>query len=122
MFYDTETTISDLIAAWDAGDTIWSIEMGGVGPGYEQAIQVLVVELLRDHRGVPLPKDDAWSTWGDATISRIDTDCGGLSGAQEEAAKLVAYRFLKKGPLATYNWIPEDRRIQVSNYFPCVKP
>ena len=32
---------------WDAGEGVWSIEMGGIGPGYEQCIQITAAEILR---------------------------------------------------------------------------
>jgi hypothetical protein len=44
---------AEVVAAWDAGRVIWTVEMGGLGPGYEQTIQTLVVELLRSAGGPP---------------------------------------------------------------------
>lgn len=29
------------LAAWDAGEPVWSCDMGGMGPGYEQCIQIM---------------------------------------------------------------------------------
>ena len=46
-------TVKDLLDTWDSGSTIWSVEMGGIGPGYEQAIQVLMVELCRRREAAP---------------------------------------------------------------------
>lgn len=40
---------------WDGGGAIWSIEIGGLGPGYEQAIQVLAIEIVRDEIDKPMP-------------------------------------------------------------------
>ena len=45
--YEEPNTAAELVAAWDRGDLVPTIEMGGLGPGYEQAIQVLMIELLR---------------------------------------------------------------------------
>ena len=28
---------AEQLRRWDAGDSIWTVEMGGLGPGYEQA-------------------------------------------------------------------------------------
>ena len=42
-----DITTAEALAAWDAGGSIWSVEMGGLGPGYEQCIQVLAVECVR---------------------------------------------------------------------------
>lgn len=115
-------TVHELLTQWDTGDSIWSIEMGGIGPGYEQAIQVLAVEIMRDHHHLPLPTGEAQRTWADATIARIDEHIGGFSGAQVEAAKHIAYKFMKEGPSKAMETCPEDRKILVSNFFPTVQP
>lgn len=103
---------------WDEGRSIWSIEMGGLGPGYEQAIQVLAIEIVRDNIDKPLPDDDD-REWGNATASRCDKACGGFSGAQVGAARQLAYKWLTIGPAAIHD-IPElkDRHIQVSKSWP----
>jgi hypothetical protein len=113
---------------WDAGETIWSIEMGGMGPGYEQAIQVLAIEIVRDNLDKPLPEGDAEREWGYSTVSRIDHQlpngkwsCGGYSGAQVGAARNLAYWWLKRGPAAIHDEAKEDRRILVSNFWPHVQ-
>ena len=115
-------TAQELIEHWDNGYTVWTIEMGGMGPGYEQAIQLLFIELVRDHIGKPLPTDDLYDTWGNDTVRRIDQSCGGFSGAQVGAAKQIAYRMLRDGPQQFKESIPKDRCIQVSKFFPTVEP
>lgn len=118
-------TAAEQLADWDAGNIIWSIEMGGLGPGYEQAIQVLAVEILRDNIGKPLPVDK-FNDWGDSTVSRIDYQkpdgtwaMGGYSGAQVGAAKHLAYRWLRDGPKACLASCSDtSRHIQVSKNFP----
>lgn len=35
-------TCEEALARWDAGETVFTAEMGGLGPGYEQAIQETV--------------------------------------------------------------------------------
>jgi hypothetical protein len=123
------TDAKEQLRRWDAGETIWSIDMGGMGPGYEQAIQVLAVEIIRDNLLAELPTDDIYSQWGDATVTRCDpydeatgryTGLGGLSGAQVGAAKTIAYRILRDGPAKMLESAPEDRRIQVSKMWPRV--
>lgn len=120
-------TAAELVAAWDRGDSIWSIAMGGIGPGYEQAIQVLAVEIVRDNIGKPLPTDGSGRReWGDATVTRIDYKlpngryaCGGFSGAQVGAAKNLAWYWLAEGPDAVQSDKEvESRRILVSNRWP----
>ena len=91
------------VATWDAGQSVWSLEMGGLGPGYEQCIQVCVIEILRDALGASLPTNatpegkEALRSWGDGTISRIDKGLGGMSGAQAGAARWLAYQIASKG-------------------------
>lgn len=104
---------------WDAGETIWTIEMGGMGPGYEQCIQILAIEIVRDELGKPLPaKDD--HKWADGTVDRINRQIGGFSGAQVGAAKQLAYQWLSVGPVAVQKKAPVDRHIQASKHWPHV--
>lgn len=118
-------TTEEMLNVFDKGDTIWSVEMGGLGPGYEQAIQLLIVELVRDLKDAPLPEShDDQRSWGDATVHRIDQSCGGFSGAQVGAAKHIAYRIVRDG----YDGFLEkaraevgDRMIQVSKHWPKVE-
>lgn len=115
-------TCADALALWDAGGSVFTIEMGGMGPGYEQAIQILVFELIREglKSGTPERDDsEAWKTWGDDVIKRCDEKYG-YSGAQVGAAKSLASGFLVNGYRTTCR-SPEldpDRRIQVSKNFP----
>lgn len=51
------TDAGEQLRRWDSGDPIWTIEMGGMGPGYEQAIQVLAIEIVRDEINKPLPTE-----------------------------------------------------------------
>lgn len=119
-------TAVEWLARWDDGRSCWSLEMGGLGPGYEQAIQVLVAELIRDQHDKPLPAEgdqEAWWAWGNDTVKRIDGECLGFSGAQVGAAKSLAYNLIKKGPVAFFTEVQEagkweERSIQVSNKWP----
>lgn len=112
---------------WDGGGTIWSIEMGGMGPGYEQAIQVLAIEIVRDEIDKPVPTKPP-KDWGDATITRVDVkqsdgtySCGGFSGAQVGVAKQLAYKWLTIGPAACIKQVEDQsRHIQVSAFWPRV--
>jgi hypothetical protein len=125
-------TCAEALRRWDAGDPVFTVEMGGFGPGYEQAIHICVFEIVRDQLAEgPLPEfgkdDDAalqnwWSTWGDAAISRSNAAVGGYSGAQVGAAKSLAYRYLRDGWAVTVNSVDDDRKTQVSKYWPGVVP
>lgn len=114
---------AEQLRRWDAGETIWTIEMGGMGPGYEQAIQVCAIEIVRDNLGKALPVDgsDEIRVFGDSTLSRIDNVLGGLTGAMFGAARQLAYKWIQIGPAKVLEHVPVDRRIQCSNAFPVVK-
>jgi hypothetical protein len=114
------------VRRWDAGKTIWTISMGGMGPGYEQAIQILAVEITRDWLDKPLPPAsiDTYAM-ADATIARIDAKqpdgsyaCGGFSGAQVGAASWLAYHWLTDGPAKVHKNHPTERHIQASKFWP----
>lgn len=113
-------TALDALARWDKGETVFTVEMGGLGPGYEQAIQMLVFEIIRDNGDKPLPepKSEAAKHWGDPTVSRCDEQAGGDSGAMVGAAKSLAYRALRDGWEAMVKSAPANRHIQVSKDWP----
>ena len=115
---------------WDKGETVWSIEMGGLGPGYEQAIQITVAEILRD---MLFTKYDH-TKWNDEKACKevweeIDkvghippVSSLGVSGAQWEAAVNVASRLYRFGPIILNDDAIKDRHIQVSKNFPSYHP
>lgn len=121
-------TAQSWLARWDRGDVVWSIEMGGLGPGYEQAIQVAMAEILRhliDKNYVAAMWNDA-ETWKDdrKRIERWSHQSPALgalrlSGAQYGAALSLATGFYWDGPHAVLS-IPKftGRLIQVSRTFP----
>lgn len=112
-------SIEELIGRWDEGRTIFTIEMGGLGPSYEQCIHICCFELLRERDKWLESKDDELENnmnqtiWGNAECKKL-----GLSGAQAGAAKQIAYRFATYGYRESLKTIPEDRKIQVSKKFP----
>jgi hypothetical protein len=55
-------TVTEMLKAWDDGETIWSVELGGLGPGYEQTIQVAAVEFARAGKDMPRTEDDEKDT------------------------------------------------------------
>ena len=124
-------TVDKLLEAWDNGDIIWSIECGGLGPGYEQAIQVAAVEFARACRGLDgMKNDDSKSTERftkvcNEKLREIDKDLGGLSGAQFGAARWIAWQWcFNGGPARLIERAKEqqkngdDRTIQVSKHWP----
>ena len=113
---------------WDNGDAVWSIEMGGLGPGYEQAIQITFVEMLR----YLFNKNYNTTTWNDkeiwkADLKKMETYAFsnetikklGLSGAQWGAAMNLAIIFYKRSPVNIMNDDQvKNRHIQINKYFP----
>lgn len=110
---------------WDEGRTVWSIEMGGLGPGYEQAIQIATVEVLRillkgNYRKDKLSQAE-WDTLDDKMFLVKAVKGLGLSGAQMGGAKNLAYHIFSKGPIVVLSdTAVKDRHIQVSKSFPVV--
>lgn len=99
-------TAHDALAAWDRGDVVWTVEMGGVGPGYEQALQILVWEIIRD------------GGKHEAAVMRAGPGVGGFSGAQVGAARTLAGAFLERGYAQALAEVPQDRWIMVSRSWP----
>lgn len=112
-------TVSEALAKWDAGETIFTVEMGGIGPGYEMAIQGLAFEIMREING--------FSQWGDdrellklnvridAVVHRCDKEpWAGFSGAQVGAARNLASYVCRRGyRSALRDDAVKDRLIQV---------
>ena len=117
-------TAQEQVQRWDRGETIWTVEMGCLGPGYEQAIQVAAVEITRDYLGKDIPSRDSdeWErfieSFGEATIIRITGSLGGLTGAMEGAAKNLALQWLIKGPSKVMDEVPKNQHIQCSKAWP----
>src|SRR5688500_14839117 len=97
--------VDEALAAWDAGEAVQSIEMGGLGLGYEMAIQYVAFELMRALRDDPVlaqinakvgDGDEFPREFGrmlDEVVFKLDEKqpdgshkLGGLSGAQVGAA------------------------------------
>lgn len=119
---------ADWLQRWDDGKTVWSISMGGIGPGYEQAIQIATAELLR-HILENQYDSAAWSIGEHWKIDREKIEAAsfkmpriealGLSGAQFGAALHLAAQLYTRGPRAIMNdERVQDRHIMVQRTFP----
>lgn len=89
----------DMIRKWDAGESIWSLALGGFGPGYEQALQVAAVEFAREGLDVPLegPKEGHAAIWRevcDHALLRAKGWGDGLSGAMFGAASWLSWQWV----------------------------
>lgn len=115
-------TAKEALARWDSGGSIWSVEMGGIGPGYEQCIHITCFELIRDLLDKELPGEDNERELSDF-IHKVGRDNKiisnlGLSGAQFGAGMNLAYRALKKGWRVMLDSAPKDRLLLVSKHWP----
>jgi hypothetical protein len=120
-FYGADA--ADWLSRWDAGKLVWSVEMGGLGPGYEQALQITATRIVRwlvEHT----PDETAFTeeNWK-VTRTRIEDGVSvedlGLSGAQWGAAMNIALSLYRRGPSACLTDPQiEDRKIQISRHFP----
>lgn len=122
-------TIEDALKRWDEGHLVWTIEMGGIGPSYEQAIQVGIIELCRRIKDVDLPDSSEENEQGESKLNdvldghlrlvckEVDT-LDGLSGAQAGAIKNLAYNYKIHGWAHTLEKVGKERLIMVSNCWP----
>ncbi len=121
-------TAAEWLARWDAGELVHTIEMGGLGPGYEQCIHVTAAEILRywlaekvDH--TTWSEQEKWDETRKATSKAVCAipaiDDLGLSGAQWGAAVSIASALYMRGPCEVMaDPAVKSRHIMVSNKFP----
>ena len=120
-------TAKEMVKAFDDGEAVTTVEMGGLGPGYEQAIQLFAIELMRKFADVE--PDKLWKSISDGALGVASNECKGLglSGAQGGAAINLVYHFIKDGPELAIQKLresgkrSEDDFILVSKHFPSLK-
>jgi hypothetical protein len=121
---------AEWLSRWDEGKSVWSISMGGFGPGYEQAIQIAATEIVREmldkkYDSKAWEESDKWeedrNAIEDAMFKNERMIKLGLSGAQYGAAFNLATRIYIDGPISVMTTESiKDRHIQVSKSFPSV--
>lgn len=122
---DYPLTVTDALKLWDDGELLWSLEMGGLGPAYEQAIQVGIIELCRRIYPLPVMEDDKLDEYLEEHIHQVIKDSNGglqgLSGAQAQAIKSLAYHYCSRGwrtVLLDYRESDRERLTMISNQWP----
>lgn len=119
---------ADWLKRWDEGRSVWTIEMGGLGPGYEQCIHITCAEILRHM----LDRKYDTTAWADDSKWKSDREAIetvgfankiikalGLSGAQWGAAMSIAGALYRDGPRHIMaDERVKDRHIQVQRTFP----
>ena len=112
----------DAVQTWSKGGILASVELGGIGPGYEQAIQILVFEILGSWSGKgPVVTGGNYSPEYQAhfqTTAKRLNKVYEFSGAQCGAAKSLAASFINHGYRETLDEAGPDRLIMVSGKFP----
>jgi len=91
-----------LIAAWNNNEPVTVIEMGGLGPDYEQAIYVLAFAFLTELLAQPQPIDFKTADKIVREIEKLPTVEAlitkvGPSGSMVGAAWNVAFVFMRHG-------------------------
>ena len=121
--------IKEWLRRWDAGETVWTVEMGGLGPGYEQALQIAAVEMIRilinesfDCIGLIADPDNYNSAFKAITNKVFEVPLVknlGLTGAQFGAAMSIADQLYRRSPsVALADEQVKDRKILISKSFP----
>ena len=131
MIADKNVTWQEAAKRWAGGGSVWSITLGGIGPGYEQAIQILVFEIMVRWPDKPLEVRDAdkkgvisfpkeYMEHVDAVARGMDSCCLGFTRAQVGVAKNMAFQYMHYGYATTLDKALKDRLIIVSRSFPHV--
>jgi len=118
---DTKETV---IKKWKENYPVHSIEMGGIGPSYEQAIQILAWEIYSTWTGADSiiggNYTDEYTRFSDEVTNRLNKFYG-FSMAQVGAARNLAAHFIQNGHAETLEKFDDDRKILVTRNFPTFK-
>lgn len=114
------------LSRWDAGQSVHSIEMSGLGPGYEQVIQIFVAEILRilidskyDNEILSVEQRRIFES---KLLKNKNLVKLGASGTQVGAAFSLAFNLHMNGPIKIMDDPKvKDRHIMVSKKFPCME-
>lgn len=122
-----ELNLAEAIANWKTGNIpVWSASLGGLGPSYEQCIQVLLWETLARWNSELPPVEEGkkypevFEQHFKKVVDELDVKFQ-FSGAQVGAAKVVAFQFLAYGYGTMMAKLPDDRWIQVMRDFPSLE-
>lgn len=122
-------TAADALARWDAGEGVFTVEMGGLGPSYEQCIHILAFEIIRDALAQGfnpadaenMPREQAMARQDalvDPCVARTSAQTSGYSGAQVGAATSLAMCMIRQGWAKGLEAAGVERHIQVSRDWP----
>jgi hypothetical protein len=110
------------LSRWDRGDTVWTVVLGGLGPSYDQCINIAVAEVVRallvmkpTLEAGALSKDDG-ARLEEALLETLKEV--GLSGAQFGGARGFGFQLYAQGPMKAIQLYPEDRHTMASKVWP----
>lgn len=124
------STVKEWLEAWDRGESVPTIEMGGMGSDYEQALQICAFECVRfalaneeEFRRVIAIEDEderqaEWRKWNekiDAFLFAGPCKNLGLSGAQVSSAKNITSVVMLGGLIKMEDEEIKDRRILIKS-------
>lgn len=121
--------VTEQIRRWDEGKTIFTIELGGLGPGYEQTIQVAAIEFSRAAKDLTETTREQlealFTSKCEEVLKQIDDKIGGMSGAMFGQSRWLAWQWcFNGGPKRLVERAKEQGKendvIQCSNFFPHV--
>lgn len=123
-----EITTEEALARWRDGATVWSISMGGLGPGYEQVIQIIAFTALEAATKMQIDwkRGDNDEKYAQKIVAEIEADPKvaralaelGPSGVQAGAALIIALAIARDGYAQALKMTDPDRHIQVNRTFP----
>lgn len=123
-----DISTEEALARWRDGATVWSIEMGGLGPGYEQVIQIIAFTALEAavKMKIDWERGDGDEEYTGAVVAEIEDDPKvtraiaelNPSGAQMRAALNIALVIARHGYAQALKMVAGARQIQVSRTFP----
>jgi hypothetical protein len=112
-------SLDEAIKRWNEGDQIWSVELGGIGPGYEQIIQILTFEFVSRWEKKPILNTTDFRNHCDKVTAELNEKLQGPTGAQHGAAEILAYKFIHDGYSEVLQSVRNEARlILVSKSFP----
>ncbi|MCH8285282.1 hypothetical protein IIB79_01980 [candidate division KSB1 bacterium] len=110
------------VEAWDRGERVWTVDMSGMGSGYEGSIQLTMFELLRAFHSHPIITNrKEWTEEeGEKAMDDLNKETLkinrkfqlGLSGAQAGEARAAAIKYSRWGYRHMVEKVEPDRRIE----------
>lgn len=123
----TPFTDEEVLALWDQGVAVPTVQMGGIGDNYERSLQTLAFVMWQLIRENVMPADDegndVWKGFwtkidnlAETRLTDISPDLEGMTGAQWSAARNLAGNYARRGYSDAVLSAPRDRIIRVKKW------